>query len=79
MKTNDIKSLLTKFFYKNDHLFFQILIQDEMSAEVYGEYGDYEEYRRTFNNLQNSMIDWTPLRLVQDRTVGSESAFAKVA
>ena len=79
MKTNEMKSLLTKFFYRNEHLFFQILIQNEMSMDVYGEYDDYDEYRRIFDSLQNNFIEWTPLRIFQDKTVRSELNLAKVA
>jgi hypothetical protein len=81
MKTNEMKSLMTKFFYRNDNLLFQIMIQDETTKdiEIYAEYEDYDDYRRTLDGLQNNYIDWTPLRLVQDKTFKSEHAFAKVA
>ena len=36
MRTNEIKSLLTKFYYNDEHLYFQILIQKENSIDVYG-------------------------------------------
>jgi CRISPR/Cas system Type II protein with McrA/HNH and RuvC-like nuclease domain len=81
METNEMKNLLTKFFYKNDHLFYQIMIHDakSMNSEIYGEYEDFDVYRRTLDGLQNNVIDGKPLRLVQDKTFKSEHAFAKVA
>jgi hypothetical protein len=81
METNEMKNLLTKFFYKNDHLCYQIMIKDTTSVniDVYGEYDDFDDYRRTLDGLQNNQIDWTPLRLVQDKTFKTEHTFAKVA
>jgi hypothetical protein len=81
METNEMKNILSKFFYKNDYLFYQILIQDSMSnkIDVYGEYEDFDDYRKTLEGLQSNQIDWTPLRLVQDKSFNSEQAFAKVA
>jgi hypothetical protein len=81
METNEMKNVLTKFFYKNDYLFYQIMIQDTTTKnfDVYGEYEDFDDYRRTLEGLQNNQIDWTPLRLVQDKSFKSEHAFAKVA
>jgi hypothetical protein len=81
METNEMKNILSKFFYKKDYLFYQILIQDSMSnkIDVYGEYEDFDDYRKTLESLQNNQIDWTPLRLVQDKTFNSEQTFAKVA
>lgn len=81
METNEMKNLLSKFYYKNDYLFYQILIQDSTSKnlDLYGEYEDFDDYRKTLDGLQNNIIDWTPLRLVQDKTFKSEHAFANVA
>jgi hypothetical protein len=81
METNEMKNILSKFFYKNDYLFYQILIHDPMSQniDVFGEYEDFDDYRKTLEGLQNNQIDWTPLRLVQDKTFTSEQVFSKVA
>lgn len=81
METNEMKNLLSKFYYKNDYLFYQILIQDPTSKnlDLYGEYEDFDDYRKTLDGLQNNIIDWTPLRLIQDKTFKSEHAFANVA
>ena len=81
METNEMKNLLSKFYYKNDYLFYQILIQDPISKnlDLYGEFEDFDDYRKTLDGLQNNIVDWTPLRLVQDKTFKSEHAFANVA
>ncbi len=81
METNEMKNLLSKFYYKNDYLFYQILIQDSTSKnlDLYGEFEDFDDYRKTLDSLQNNIVDWTPLRLVQDKIFKSEHAFAKVA
>jgi hypothetical protein len=81
METNEMKNLLTRFFYKNDYLFYQILIQDKSTSDttMYGEYEDFDDYRKTFDSLQNNNLDWTPLKLVQDNIFNSEHTFAKVA
>jgi hypothetical protein len=47
----EIRNLLTKFFYKNNHLHFQILVQKENSLEIFGEYDDYNQYKNAFDTL----------------------------
>jgi hypothetical protein len=82
MNLFEIKSLLTKFFYKNDHLCFQILIQGEFTLEVYGEYIDYNEYKAAFDSLQNNFINITPLKTVQQqdyKTKVGRPVYAKMA
>jgi hypothetical protein len=81
METNEMKNLLTKFYYKNEFLIYQIMILDEttMNTEIYGEYGDFEAYHIAIEGLQNNQIGWAPLRLVQDKYFKPEHAFAKVA
>ena len=57
MKSYELKSLLTKFFYRSEHLYFQIMIQGENSIELYGEYTDYNEYKETFDILQKNLAE----------------------
>ena len=64
MKTIETKSLLTKFFYKNEHLFFQILVQGESKTDVYGEYDDYSDYKASFDTLQRNLTNGSALKLV---------------
>jgi hypothetical protein len=79
MKTSECKSLLTKFFYKNEHLYFQILVQGETTTNVYGEFDDYSDYKETFDRLQGNLSDTRPLKIVTDGFLKSETLFAKVA
>lgn len=81
METNEMKNVLTRFFYKNDDLFYQILVLDttSMNLGVYAEFEEFDDYRNALENLQCNQADWTPLRLVQDKTFKPEHAFAKVA
>ena len=79
MKTSECKSLLTKFFYKNEHLYFQILIQGETNTNVYGEFDNYNDYKETFDRLQRNLLDRNALKIVPERLLKSETRFAKVA
>ncbi len=50
----DIQNLVTKFYYRNNHLCFQILLQcDPENMIAYQEYSDYAEYKNAFNQLIN--------------------------
>lgn len=50
-----VKDLITKFFYKNNHLCFQILLHTRMNETVaYGVYANYSTYKKDFDNLQNA-------------------------
>jgi hypothetical protein len=80
MKLFEVKNLLTKFYYRNEHLYFQILVQRENSLDVYGEYMDYNEYKTAFDSLQNSFLKVNPMKLAVDSKVKTEEpVFAKVA
>ena len=48
-----VKDLITKFFYRDNHLCFQILLHLEGNETViYKEFTDYSEYKNAFNELQ---------------------------
>lgn len=48
----DIVNLITLFYYKNDHLRYQIIMHLTGERNVlYGEYTDYKEYKIEFDNL----------------------------
>jgi len=48
----DIENLITKFYYKNRQLCFQIIISLGLSGRVsYSEYDDYFIYKQKFNEL----------------------------
>ncbi len=49
----DIINLITLFYYKNDHLRYQIILHLTGERNVlYGEYSNYKEYKVEFENLQ---------------------------
>ena len=79
MKSYEIKSLLTKFFYKEEHLYFQILVQGEDSLDVYGEYTDYNEYKENFDTLQKSFAEKNNVKTFPEKFVVSKIPLAKVA
>jgi hypothetical protein len=75
-----VNSLLTRFVYKNEHLCFQILIQNEEEVEVHGEYVDYSEYRSAFDALQTRFQSVKPMRVVPDTLKQTEKKpYVKVA
>lgn len=50
-----IKDLITKFFYKDNHLCFQILLHMRTNETIaYGMYSDYADYKKDFNNLKDA-------------------------
>ena len=73
------KSYNTPKLYKNEHLYFQILIQSQDNIDIYGEFDDYNEYRETFDRLQKNQSEKSILKIVSERTFKSDSCFAKVA
>ncbi len=52
LKGADVENLITKFYYKDNHLCFQILLQCGFENMIaYQEYSDYSEYKTAFNQL----------------------------
>jgi len=53
-KTDHLQYLITKFYYKNNQLCFQILVQDESKNKTAQmEYSDYTEYKKAYNQLMD--------------------------
>ncbi len=49
---NDIKNLVTRFFYEEDELRFQIILHLGLNKSVfYQEFNDYLKYKKVFNEL----------------------------
>ncbi len=49
---SEIQNLITKFYYKNNHLCFQILLHFGLDRTVpFQEFSDYAEYKRVYNDL----------------------------
>ncbi len=50
--SSKIKNLITKFYYKDNHLCFQILLNCENDeTRLYKEYEDYDQYKMEYNKL----------------------------
>lgn len=79
MKPCELKSLLTRFFYKEEQLHFQIMIQSEDNLEVYGEYTNYNEYKETFDVLQKDLNEKNQFKVIPEKFVVSKIPLAKVA
>lgn len=48
----EIENLITKFYYKNRQLCFQIILNLGLSGKIsYCEYNDYFVYKQKFNEL----------------------------
>ena len=63
IKGTQIKNLITKFYYNDNHLCFQILIHCEDDKTIaYNEYTDYSVYKEEYNKLlelkaENTSVD----------------------
>ena len=79
MKTHEAQSLLTKFFYNDNHLHFQILIQTENDLVLYGEYSDYGLYKTAFDMIKFKLNNATKIINLAEKNSINETAFAKVA
>ena len=49
------KKLLTKYFYKDNQLCFQILITNNDKKDIIGEYSNYSDYRRAFTGYLSQL------------------------
>jgi len=60
---SEVKNLITKFYYKNNNLCFHIFLNLLKGSTIsYGEFTDYNEYKKTYNSLllfkeSNNAID----------------------
>ena len=61
-----VEKLLTKFFYKDNFLFFQILVENTGGTEVYAEYRDYSEYRAEYQKLHQQLTTEGKIRVMQN-------------
>lgn len=65
IRGNNVKDLITKFFYRDSHLCFHILLHVDGGETVFfREFTDYAEYKKAFSDLQlarlNNMIIKAP-------------------
>lgn len=64
IRGEQIKNLVTKFYYQNNHLCFQIfLLFDQDRSLIYSEHTDYAEYKKTYGDLLNAKTNNLSLEL----------------
>ena len=74
-----IKDVITKFYYRNNHLCFQILLHLEGNETViYKEFNDYSEYKDSFNELQQIRLKNRGL-IIPNKSLKFETESVKVA
>ena len=55
---NKIRDLITKFFYRDSHLCFHILLHVDGGETVFfQEFTDYAEYKKAFSDLQQARLN----------------------
>lgn len=79
MVTKDTNSLLTKFFYRDNYLHFQILVQTATDTQICGEFTNYDEYRKSFEALQSNLVDFKSKITAAGKNFKFERALANVA
>ena len=79
MVSKETKSLLTKFFYRDNYLHFQILMQTASDMQICGEFTNYDEYRKSFDALQLRLLDFTSKAMPSVKNLKLELGLAKVA
>lgn len=79
LKGGEVKDLITKFFYRDSYLCFQIMLQLEGDETVvYKEYIDYSEYKKAFAELQQIRTKNQAL-IIPNKSLKFEAEGMKVA
>jgi hypothetical protein len=79
MVSKETKSLLTKFFYRDNYLHFQILMQSANEMQICGEFTNYDEYRKSFDALEMRLSDFKEKTLPNVKKLKLELGLANVA
>jgi hypothetical protein len=79
MVSKETKSLLTKFFYRDNYLHFQILLQSANDMQICGEFTNYDEYRKSFDTLQSRLMDFKSKTSPNVKNLKLELGLANVA
>ena len=58
----DIKSICTRFFYKQDALCFQIVLNCENGQVLYKDFDDYHQYQARHNEVVEAYQELRELR-----------------
>ncbi len=65
-----VKDIITKFFYKDNHLCFHILLQVEGDEIVlFQEFSDYAEYKKVFGDLQAARMNDAVIKIPKKNSV----------
>ena len=77
IKGIQIKNLITKFFYKENHLCFQILIHFGSDETVsYREFSDYATYKNEYNKLLSAKAENTLISIPGNKSKTTNLNFA---
>ncbi len=79
MVNKETNNLLTKFFYRDNYLHFQILVQTATDTQICGEFTNYDEYRKSFDTLQSNLVDFKFKITTAGKILKFEHALANVA
>jgi hypothetical protein len=79
MVAKEPKSLLTKFFYRDNYLHFQILMQSATEMQICGEFTNYDEYRKSFDALEMRLSDFKAKAMPNVKNFKLELGLVKVA
>ena len=77
IKGEKVKELITKFFYKGNHLCYQIILHLKDDDPVaYSVFNDYSSYKQAFNEIQkmrskNALIEVSNENLVSGSVEGN--------
>ena len=77
--SKETKNLLTKFFYRDNYLHFQILMQCANEMQICGEFTNYDEYRKSFDALQSRLSDFKSKAMPSVKNLKLELGLANVA
>ena len=76
---NRVRDLITKFFYRDSHLCFHILLQVDGGETVFfREFTDYAEYKKAFSDLQQARLNNIIINAPK-KNLATNSIVAKVA
>ncbi len=77
LKGTQIKNLITKFFYKDNHLCFQILIHCETDQTVsYREFSDYSTYKKVYDKLLKAKSENMLISIPESQSKSTHMNFA---
>lgn len=77
LQSVQIQNLVTKFYYKDNHLCFQILLSTDTNQSLaYKEYTDYSEYKKDYNQLLQIKTAKRPFSMPKKNVETTDITFA---